>query len=436
MVALYNSFQTHVAFYFEVTPGEGPGLAPGPGTDADWVAAEGSTAFRMLAEEADPAAIRGEQAVPSTDMQANTFTVGLPFKGIGGVEGATVVSRVWGTGDTFTDNTQVLGGNPSEVQRLLQHSLGRGALGHHTTIGAVTDQTTFEVPVDTNLQAGYLIRIAAAADPGRAYYAQVLTVSAGPAPFTVTIDREMPFTIAPADLIYGTEMAWPDADALTNPEDPDYSTLMLLIQKSIHVWVAGGGHLALDEIRLERGQQPKFAWSYAAAKGYPEGAGAPSAPDWAGAVAGVSSQVKAVGHDTIVFLQDYGATTWNCETVFAAAFTAGVPVLPQESVTACDSGSPGVGGWRTEPADTTLELVVALTDEQQDRWTQGTLVTASYMQVGPVGDGYCVHIAKGFLMDAPEPVTDGVNRWRIMIQATHDDAATTAPQNAKFVIAR
>lgn len=430
---LRSSFRTQIAFYEEPVQGEVPGAGDTPAAQAiAWAVSEGVEAFRMYVEEGDPAFIRGAVAVPNVDMQQNVHTVQPPHKGLPTADGGTLLSRVWGTGDTWGAGLQVLAGTHSGLGRLLKHALGGGALGGYTDIAAVTDPLNFGVTAAAFLAVGYMIWIESALDPGRLYPVQVVGLSGT----DVTIDRELPFVPAIGDQIYGMEMAWPDAAHLTNPADADYSTYSLLYERGPHVWLAGGAHLELTELQLERGQQPKFAWAILAAKGVPQGDGSPDSPAWAGTVEGLGQDVKAVGHDTLVYINDIGTTTWSCTSVFEAKLTAGVPVRPQDAVTECDSGMPGRAGYMTELADTALELVVPLTDDQQARWTAGTLVTATYFQVAPVGFGYCVHIAKGFLMDAPEPVLEGTNRWRIMIQATHDDDTTAEPLAAKFVFGR
>jgi len=430
---LHSSFRTNIAFYQEPTQGAVPGAGDTPAAQAiAWAAAEGADAFRVFVEEGDPAFIRGAMAVPNADMQENVYTKQPPHKGLPTADGGTLLSRVWGTGDSWGAGLQVLGGTPSGLGRILAHALGGSALGGYTDIATVADALNFGVTTAAFAAVGHLIWIEDADDPGRLFPVQITGISGT----DFTIDRELPFAPDAGDKIYGMEMAWPDAEALTNPSDVNYSTYSILYEKGPHVWLAGGSHLELTELQLERGQQPKFAWAVLSAKGVPQGDGSPDSPVWTGGVEGLGQDVKAVGHDTLLYINDVGTTTWSCTSVFEAKLTAGVPVRSQDSVTECESGMPGRAGYMTEPADTTLEVVVPLTDDQQARWTAGTIVTVTYFQVAPVGFGYCVHIAKGFLMDAPEPVLEGTNRWRLMIQATHNDDATTETYAAKFVLGR
>jgi len=227
---------------------------------------------------------------------------------------------------------------------------------------------------------------------------------------------------------------------LTNPANPLYSTFSILIAKADDVWVAGGSHLALESIAVERGQQPKLSWPILAAKGYPpETDGAVTLPAFADPIEG-TTDVRAIGHGTNARLATYGATTTSIVCpLFSAAITTGIPVIAQDSVTECESGAPGRYGYRTEPGDTMLTLVVELDVAYQNRWTAGDYVTVSYYQVAPIGYGWCVHGRKGFLMDAPRAVLDqGTNRYEIVIQLTDDvDAAVDGELAAsKIHIAR
>jgi len=421
--ALHNQHRTQVAFYFEATPGAVPADA------SAWATAEGAgDAFRMFVEEGDPSYIVGDSAVMNADMQTRVFGVQAPHKGLSTADGGTLRSRLWGTGDSYTDDTQVLGGTHSPLGSLLKHALGGGQLGHHTFVTAVTG-LVLTLDSATNAAVGQIICIEDADDPGRLFPVQIKALAGSDA----TIDRALPFNIAINDKVYGTEMAYPEQAALTNPLDADFSTLSILYTKGPHVWMAGGAHLELTEMAFERGQQPKLTWGILAARGYPQGAGAPTVPAFAEPIAGQSADVKAIGRDTKCFIQTRGVTTWVSETLFSAKFVPGVPVKPQETVTEADDGMPGRVGYMTEPADTILELVVSLTDGQQTRWTAGTELVVSYYQVAPVGHGWVVHIAKAHLMEAPKLMLEGTNRWVIKVRATDDDEATAEAMQAKFI---
>jgi hypothetical protein len=425
MTALHNQHRTTVAFHEETTAGTTPADA------AAWAtSAAGTDGFRLYVEELDPTFIRGFSAVPNADMQERVFEKQKPHKGLPTADGGSMVCRLWGSGHTYAAGTQV---PATSMGRLLTHALGGGARGNDTAVAAdgVTSQTVLDMVVATNLAIGQIIAIEDADDLGRLWPAQIVDKDG----VEITLDRQMPFTVAVADKIYGTEMAWPDQAALTNPEDANFSTFSLLVQKGPVCWMAGGAHLGLTEVRVERGMQPKLAFEIHAARGYPPGAGAPSVPTFTDTVEG-SADVQAIGRDTHCFLQAYGTATHAEVTLFSAAITPGVPILPQDTVTEELDGMPGRAGYRTEPADTVIEIVVALADAEQTRWTAGTLLTVSYFQVGPVGHCWCVHAPKVFLMEPPELVLECSNRYRLRLQATDDTSSTTEAGKAKVIFAR
>lgn len=421
MTTLSNQHRTQVAFYFETTPGTTLTNA------AAWAAAEGTTAFRHYCTEADPSIIEGESLVENADLQADVFEVGDHHHGLRTVEGGAIKMRLVGTNGSWSDDTQV---SETAQGRLLEHALGAGARGQYTSVVTVTTQTSFTLDSGTNVAVGYVICFEDADKPGVLYPAQVLTVAGA----DITIDRQMPFTVATSDKVYGTEMAWPDADALTNPADSDYSTLSILWQKGSSAWMGGGAHLELQSIDLARGMQPMLAFGFACT-GYPQGDGAPTAPSWSGTIQG-SNDVAAVGHGTKLFIQTKGTATWATLPAFSASLTVGVPVKPQEGVTEDDSGMPGRVAFATEPAATILEVVVPLADAHQTKWTAGTEMTVCYFQAGAVGRGYALQMRECILMGPPKAIFEQSNRYTLKLQAREDDAATAAALAAKLIIAR
>lgn len=422
--ALFNSHRTSVAFHFEVDPGLVPVDA------AAWaVSAAGATGFRVLVEELDVAFMLGEIAVPNADMQPEVYAVSQPHKGLPTADGGSCLMRLWGSEETYAAATQV---TESAQGRLIKHALGGGALGEHTDISVFTSATEFELTSVADIAVGHIVGIEDADDLGRVWPVQVLTVAAN----AITIDRELPFVPAVGDKIIGAEMAWPDPDAITNPQDPDASTLSILVQKGPDVWVAGGSHLELAELAIERGQQPKLNFSILSARSYPQGAGAPSVPAWTDTIEGLTADTRAIGRDTKCWIQTKGDTTFVGVCLFEATITPGVTVEPQDGVTECDDGSPGRVGYHAPPAETVVELTLAMADIQQDRWTQGTELAVTYYQVAGVGRGWTFHMAKAFVMDAPVPVTENSNRWTVKLQATHDLDETAEAKAAKFILAR
>lgn len=422
-MALHNSARTIFSFSFEADFGETPVDA------AAFAADEGTDTFRHYALEADPSYILGEVLLPNTDLQPDVFAVGDHHHGLPTADGGAIKMRVVGNASTWAAATQVAA---TAQGRLIQHALGGGARGQHTSVSVVTTQTAFTLVSGANLQPGYLIGFEDADALGEIHVAQVLTVAGA----DITIDRVMPFVVAASDKVYGMEQAWPDEAAITNPDDAGFTSLTLLYQKGPHLWMAGGAHLELQSIALERGAQPALQFGVLAAKGYPQGNGAPTAPSWSGTIQG-GDDVKSVGHGTRLFLQQKGTTTYAQLCVFSATLTAGVPVKPQDGVTEAHDGAPGRCGYMTEPADTILEVVVALDDTWQTRWTAGTELTATYYQVAPVGFGYAIHGHECILMGPPEPMFEGSNRYKIKIQFRQDLASSaSAALEAKLIVGR
>ncbi len=286
-----------------------------------------------------------------------------------------------------------------------------------------------------NILVGQMIAIEDQDDIGRLHPAVVTVVSTD----TITIDRVMPFTVAISDKVYGAETAYYAQGALTNPDDGDFETVSLIYCKgaaaSSFAWVAGGGHLALDSIAVEKGMQPKLSLSVLAARGYPPGTtGAVLVPAFAGTIAGFTD-VRAIGRDTKCRLATDGATTTSEIQLFSMAISVGCPVLAQDGVTEATGLMAGRVGYRTEPAATTMTIVVGLTDAEQTRWTAGTRLNCTYYQVAAVGACWAVHGRNGFLMAPPKPLLTDVNKYELVIQFSDAETGTTELSYSKILIA-
>jgi hypothetical protein len=428
MTALQNSHRTHIAFAFE-----GSTIGAVPADAAAWAALEGVTGFRMYVETCDPVFILGAAAVPNADMQTRVGEAQVPHKGLPTADGGSIVSRLWSTGETFATGVSL---DDNALGQLLGHALGGRSLGSHATIATVTSQLILVLDDIGDLAVGQVIGIQDFTTPGvyasRVFPAVIIEIDG----MEITLDRVMPFTIAVGDHVIGGDTAYYDQAALTNPEDGNSSTLAILVQKGTDCWVAGGAHLALDSIAMERGMQPKLNWSVLAAQGYPPGTtGAVSEPTWAGTIEG-GSDVRAIGRDTHCRLATYGATTTSEIEIFSAALAVGCPVLAQDGVTELNPGAPGRIGYRTEPADTTVTIVVALASGEQTKWTAGTLLSLCYSQTAAVGFCWAVDIQKGFLMGPPKPMVADTNKYELVIKATDNIAGATELECSKIKIAR
>lgn len=419
-----NSHRTNFAVHFASTFGTTPANA------AAWAAAEGTSVHRYAVLEAGLDSTLGAALVPNADLQPEVYAVGDHHEGLPGSTSG-VKMRVVGTGGSYTDDTQVA---QTAQGRLLKHALGGGARGHHTSVASVTSQTVLVLDSGDNIEPGYIIGIEDAGDPGRVFFVQVLEVDGT----EITLNNAVPFTVASGDKVIGTEMAWPLADALTDPANAGYTTTNVLVQRGTHTWMRGGCHFELQQLELPRGQQPVWTLGCVSANDKPTGAGAPSAPSWSGTITG-TADVQAVGRDTKLFVQEADTTTWRSTCIMSAGLTVGVPVKALESVTEAHDGAPGICGFYTEPADTILEIQVpidAATIDWQAYWLDQTELVVTYMQVAPVGSGYFVHMHRCKVMGPPVPVIGPINMWTIKLQGSHDTTTTEEALAAKIVIGR
>lgn len=424
-MTISNSHRTNVGIYWEASIGAVPASA------AAWAAAEGTDAYRFYVETGDPDYILGAAAVPNADMQPRVGEALPPHKGLETADGGSLLMRLWGSLTTFATGVAK---TQTAIGRLLGHCLGGTSLGGDATVDSVTSQLILVLGVGegANMLVGQIVwgEDVSLAD-GRLHPAIITAVASD----TITLDRVMPFTWAAGDKVHGSETAYYDQDALTNPVNANAETVSVIYCKGPSAWVAGGGHLALDTIACERGQQPKMTLPVLAAKGYPPGVtGAVTPPTWTGTIQG-ANDVRAIGRDTKCRLATDGATTTSEVSLYSMAITVGCPVLAQDGVTEFNSGSPGRVGYRTEPAPTTMTIVVELDDAQQTRWTAGTRLTCTYYQVATVGNCWAVHGANGFLMSPPKPVFGGgVNQYELVIQFSDPDTGTTELSYSKIKI--
>ena len=419
-MSLNNSFLTQVAIYPEGTIGDVPVDA------AAWAAAElAGDAWRFFFESLAPDFILGTEAVANADMMTRVGEHLKPHQGLPTADGGSAVSRMWGTGSSFVTGASI---TETALGWLLGHALGGNSTGNHATITGVTSQTVFEVDDADDMVVGQVIGFENQDDAGRVFPARIVAISG----VEITIDRVMPWTVVIDDHVIGGETAYFDQAALAT------STCSLLLAKSTDVWTVGGAHFALDSIAVERGQQPKLNWSILGARGYPPGTtGSVTLPAFTETIQGLPD-VRAIGRDTKARLVAYGATTVGEYTLHAAAISVGVPVIGVDTVTEVNAGSPGRDCYRTEPAETTITLTVAMTAAEQTKWTAGTYLAVSYYQVAAVGFSWCVDGVRGFLMQAPTPMVEDVNKYEIVIRLSDDvtKAADGEMAASKIVIGR
>jgi hypothetical protein len=401
-------------------------------TPAD-ASAWATEAFRIFATEANVDYIVGRAQVVNVDLTPRVHMSMIHHKGLRTADGGAITSRLWSTGNTTHSPGDQVPATPLGL--LLEHALGGSTRSNDTAITAVTNQHSVTVAAAVSLERGQIVAFEDAA--GKLWPAQILTLSGS----DITVDRDQPagFTLAEATKVHGAECIYPEQAALTNAQDPNYSTVSLLYQFGPHCWMVGGAHLGVDTLNFPRGEQPTIGWTVQAAAGYPPGDGAPSEPTWSGTSANIHSHndVQAIGRGTRGFLQAYGTTTHAAFSLISASVSVGVPILPQDSVTEIDSGMEGRIGYRTEEGETIIEIVVALDADYQTMWVNGGYFTCTYYQVGPKGTCWAVHLPKAFMDGPPAAANDGTNRWTIRLRATEPDttSSTTEASKAKIMLA-
>jgi hypothetical protein len=290
----------------------------------------------------------------------------------------------------------------------------------------VTDQTHIEVTSATGIAVGHMLALASAADPTRCHVVQVLEVSG----VAITIDREVPWTLAAGDVVHPCEMAW------RNPDGVGTSTIAGLWRRASKTWAIRGGHLSLDSLTLDRGGHPVLGFGVMGGRGSTPGhALTPAWPTFAVATQG-RSRTLPIGRDTKLFLQEKGTATWSLHHVWSLGFTPGVSVVANDTVTEVDTHMQGRAGYRAERGDTLLEVDVKLDPVHYEKWVAGTAFTATYMQVAPAGHGWALHMRECFLAESPELVAEGSLLYKLRLRATVDESATTAALRAKIQFAR
>jgi hypothetical protein len=418
---LQNSHRHQFALRWESPPGEILANAAAYASD------EGTDTHRYFVEPFDTSFVLGPAAVPNADQQPRVGHALPPHKGLDTADGGSITMRLWGSGATFSTGVTK---TQSANGRLLAHCLGGSSLGSDATITTVSSQTVFEVDDIGDTAVGQIIWFEDADDAGRLFPARV-TVVADPA---ITIDRVMPFTVAIGDKIYGSETIYYDQAALTNPSDANYTTVTIISCKGDRAWLAAGGHLALESIAVERGQQPKLSIPVLAAKGYPPGStGGITVPTFTGTIQGLTD-VRPIGRDTKCRLTTFGATTESQTSLFSAAIQVGCPVLAQDGVTESVAGMPGRIGYRTEPAETLITLVVPFSTDYNTWWLAGTLLTCTYWQTDSVGKSWAVDIKKCFLNAPPKVMHADANKHEIVLRATDITTGSTELANSKIAL--
>lgn len=424
MTVTHNSHRTHVAFFEESTAGTVPANA------AAWASAEGTTAFRMFVEQADPAFIRGEMAVPNADMQTRVGEAQPPHHGLPTADGGSIVMRLTGSGESFVTGDTV---TESALGRLLKHALGGQSLGNHATVTVVTSQLIIEVDDAADMAVGQVLGVRKAATPTRVFPTVISALDG----VEITLAWQVGLTIEVGDEIIGAETYYYDQAALTNPEDANASTLSILIQKGPVCWVAGGAHLSLDSIAFEMGQQPKLTFGVLAAQGYPPGAtgSISGVPSWTGTIQG-QADVRAIGRDTHFRMQSTATETFSESSLFSFALQVGCPVLAQDGVTEAQTGMPGRIGYRTEPAETLATVVFERLDAQQTAWeTPSARFNVAYWQTAPIGRCWCVIMRDSFYNAPPTPQTADVNKNEVVVRASDTTSGATELANSKILIA-
>lgn len=387
MVATANSIHpTTVALFTESI------FATPPADASAWAAAEGTTVDRIRVVEVDPAFVR-QSAVVDPNLTDTLFGVNDPIKGLKNADGGGMVVQLHGTGGTTAPASQV---SDFALLRLLGHVFGETTRGYSSALTSVTSDTEFELTTTTGVDEGHFYALEDADDTGRLFPVRVLTESTG----TVTVDMDVPWTVATADVAHACAYVSIDPDALQNPADANASSRSILIEKAGQAWQIAGCKLQIDSIEFPRNEPPRMALSIFGAKGYPPGDGSPGIPTWTGTIQGAAG--LAVGADTKLFIQDVGSTTYELIDVVSVTVTPGIPVTPLDTVTETDDNAQGRAGYGTTKGDTIIEVQAFFDTGWQDDWDTTTEKVIRYFQVAPAGSGWFVHASRAVLMDPPE----------------------------------
>ncbi len=378
-----------LAIFYETTQGTGP--VDGGSTWAAQI--DNTSGDRIYHYSVDPAGLR-QAAVVDERMSDRIFKKAThdPINGLR--NGTLTFSIPWhGSEATTAAASQVA---ETGLMRLLEHSLGAVSRGYSSAITLVNSDTSYNPTTTTGFDEGQCFFIEDDGDQGRLHFARVLTWDGT----TATVDRAPYSGVAAADDIHAAAVAYIDQDALKDPADANANTISALVVKDGNVWEAVGGAATLESIEFARGDVPKMNFSAQFAYVRPPGDGAPAEPTWTDTVQG--SQPLVIGADLKLHVQNKGTTTLTSFDAISATLTVGVPRLPLNALTESTSRLQGIAGYRTEPADTILEVQVLLSTDWQDDWDAKQSHVVTLYQIGADGKAWAVHGSDAKLMEPPQ----------------------------------
>lgn len=418
MTEVLNSSEIReVAVFYEATQGTPHVNA------AAWAADEGTDTHRHRVTEFDPAFIR-QAAVEDPDLVEHLAEQRDPIKGLKNADGGSMGTKLYGAEVATTLGSQM---TRTALLRLLEHSLGGLVLGNTSVVDAtVTNNLAYEIALPTNIDEGQIIAVEEAANPGRIYHQRVLSAD-GATPQAITLDTEVPFTIAPGDAVPAVGTVFIDVDALTTG-GVNYSSVSVLIDVNGTVWQVSGGHFQCDTLTFPRGEAPRGQFSLLSAKAFPPGDGAPTSPVWTGTIQGGSG--KAVGRLTQLNQAVYQTPANDCINIISATLNCGVPIEPLDTVTECDVNMEGRAGYRCGRVKPTFEIQAFLDTDHQDDWDLTSELTLKYEHQGPEGQSWVVYLPKAVLMEPPEPAMEGSKLHTLRYLCKRDDQIVTPTNEA------
>jgi hypothetical protein len=412
MVAVaHSSHPKTVSIYYESTPGTPPADA------AAWATAEGTSADRIRVTAIDSTFIRGQSSVRDMRLKDRIFGQDPPIKGLRTADGGSMEVVLHGSEAATTATEQVA---ETALMRQLEHTLGGLSRGYTSALSAVTSDTEFTLTTATGVDPGVFYALEDSDDTGRLFPVRALTEDTG----EVTVDMDVPWTVSTSDLAHAVAVVYIDDQALMNPSDANASTISLLIEESIGAFQTAGGKLQLDSITLTRNEVPKIGYSIFSAYAEPFGDGAPSLPTWSGTVTGAAG--LAIGADTKVFVQNVGTGTYAIYDVYGMSVTAGVPVVPLDTITEATDNMQGRAGYGTQPADTILELTVPIASAWVTKWLANQACVVRLFQVAPAGSGFFVHASRAILNESPEQGDGNETKIQTLRFVCHEDRTLDA----------
>jgi hypothetical protein len=376
-----------VALFFETTQGTPPANA------AAWIAGEGTTVVRLgKVEGIDPAFIK-RMAVVDPAITDTVFGENDPIPGLFTSDGGSLKLRLHGTGVETTAASQVA---ETMLGKILSHAFGGSYRTYSSDITSSASAVEINPTTVTNMNEGAFVALEDEDDPGRCFPGRIVAFDGT----TIDIDQDHGITWTSSDHIHGCEVAYLEADAMSDPGDADASTVSIYIRRGNKAWMASGCKLAITAIEIVRGEPVRLDVAVFGARGFPPGdASNPGVIAFTGTIYGAPG--LPVGADTKMFVQDKGTTTQALFDVQSIKITPGYTIIPGDTVTETDDNMQGRAGYHVQPTPAVIEATVYWNDTRRTEFAAVTKKVVRYYQVAAPGEGWFVHASQAVLQEDP-----------------------------------